>query len=338
MAGLGFDAWLGRAYAWPASDHFDGQRFHNLRPTKDRDFGQLFRWWRERDPEPWQWVDNQPWPAPPKRLAAATDLRATFVNHATVLLQVGGVNILTDPTWSRRASPFRWAGPSRVRDPGVAFEDLPPIDLVVVSHSHYDHLDTATLVRLNAAHRPLFVVGLGNGRLLRRLKIDRLVELDWWGRVEIAPGTTLTSVPVQHWSGRGLTDRNKTLWSGYVVEAPGGPIYFAGDTGYADHFRAARERFGAFRLALLPIGAFLPRWFMEVMHLSPDDAIKAHRDLEAQTSLAIHFGTFHLGDDGQHEAPDRLAEARTEAGLTGTQIWVPEFGEGRQIPPLRFDN
>lgn len=318
-------------YSGPVTDHFDGTQFVNNPKLAHQGGGDFFKWILTRDRGPWdEWTSAPPGPPPPKSVSGDA-MRVTFVNHATTLIQLGGINVLTDPIWSYRCSPVTWAGPRRHRDPGIRFEDLPKIDAVLVSHNHYDHMDVATLQRLAREHDPLFVVGLGNGALLAKNGIANVRELDWWQWHELR-GTRIHSVPAQHFSARGLCDRDGNLWTGFVVEHPdAGRAYFAGDTGWGPHFAQIRERIGAPRLALLPIGAFRPEWFMSPVHIGPDDAIRAHDDLGAGTSMAIHFGTFPLGDDGQHEAPDRLRAAVTTRGLA-ERIWIPGFGEGRDVP------
>jgi len=318
----------------PPSDHFDGKRFRNEMPLGHAGSGDLIRWAMTRKPGPWRkWTDAEPGPRPIER-APRAEMRVTLVNHATVLLQMHGLNVLTDPVWSERASPVSWAGPRRARPPGLRFEDLPPIDLVLVSHNHYDHLDVETLRALCAAHAPRIVTGLGNASLCAAERIERVEELDWWQAIEIAPGLRLTAVPAQHFSGRGLGDRDATLWVGFVLESTeAGRAYFAGDTGLGPHFERIRERLGAPRLALLPIGAFLPEWFMQPVHLSPREALEAHRILGASTSVAIHYGTFPLADDGQDEPTDELARALADAGAEAPRFWALEHGIARDVPP-----
>lgn len=316
------------------SNHFDGQQFHNQKPLQQAGFGDFLRWMLHREPGPWrEWTDATPGAPPPLRVSDER-LRVTFVNHSTVLVQMDGVNMLTDPIWSERASPFSWIGPHRVRPPGVRFEDLPPIHVVMISHNHYDHLDLPTLTRLARKHRPQFIVGLGNAALLQSAGIANVQELDWWQSIELTGGVRLTSTPSQHFSARGLYDRNATLWAGYVVEGTAGVIYFAGDTGYGPHFAQIRERFGPLRLAMLPIGAFRPAWFMSRVHLSPREAVQAHDALNASTSLAIHYGTFRLGDDGQDEPVVALIQAIKDHGDPVPRFWALDFGEGREVPPL----
>jgi L-ascorbate metabolism protein UlaG (beta-lactamase superfamily) len=235
-----------------------------------------------------------------------------MVNHSTVLLQTRGCNILTDPIWSERASPVPWAGPQRRRAPGVRWEDLPSIDVVLLSHNHYDHLDLPTLRRLARRGVSAYVAAKGLEKVVRHNGIEQVIELDWGESVEV--GTLrIHGVAAQHFSARGLFDRNRTLWCGHMIESAAGPIYFAGDTGFGPHFARIRERFGAPRLALLPIGAYEPGWFMRPVHMSPDEAVQAHHVLGAETSVAIHHGTFQLADEGLDTPRKRLAECAGEA-------------------------
>ena len=224
-------------------------------------------------------------------------LRTTFVNHSTVLLQQRTCHILTDPIWSERASPLSWIGPRRRRKPGVSWEDLPRIDAVLISHNHFDHLDLPTLRRLAARGDSTFVVAARGARLLRSEKIGPSYELDWGESVSLT-GFTVHCVPALHFSSRGISDRNRTLWCGYVIECQERFVYFAGDTAFGNHFDQIREEFGPPHLALLPIGAYEPRWFMSPVHMAPEEAIRAHEILAARTSIAIHHGTFQLADEG----------------------------------------
>jgi L-ascorbate metabolism protein UlaG (beta-lactamase superfamily) len=277
--------------------HFDGKRFYNPDAPQVRGFLDLLRWKLTSRPEPWPGFVADVEPSIPPASVEGRGLRATLVNHSTVLLQQRGVNILTDPIWSERASPVSWVGPRRRRKPGVSWEDLPPIDLVLISHNHYDHLDLPTLHQLAARGDSTFVVPVGVGQLLRSEKIGPVHELDW-GESSPFPGFTIHCVPAMHFSSRGIFDRNKTLWCGYMIECPERLVYFAGDTGFGAHFAQIREMFGSPHLALLPIGAYEPRWFMSAVHMAPDEAVKAHGILGAKTSIAIHHGTFQLTDEG----------------------------------------
>ena len=317
----------------PSGANFDGERFQNEAPTELRGFGDLLKWQLTKEPGSWrEWTDAPYGPPPPPRVGPG-ELRVPFINHATTLVQIDGINILTDPVWSDRVGPVSFLGPTRVRPPGIRFEDLPEIDVVVVSHNHYDHLDIPTLRRVGEAHNPRFFVGLGNAPILHKERIGNVVELDWWQTVELRNGVKLTAVPAQHGSNRGMADRNRTLWAGYVFEGEGGYVYFAGDTGFGPHFTGIRERFGSPRLAILPIGAFRPEWFMHPVHVSPPEAVQAHLVLGAYRSVGMHFGTFRMADDGQDEPVQKLVSARAREGVHEDHFWILDFGEGRDVPP-----
>ncbi|PWU12051.1 MAG: hydrolase [Terriglobia bacterium] len=287
--------------------HFDGTRFFNPDAPQVRGLLDLLRWKRtsraERSP---RFIADVTPSKPPVRVGAE-EIRVTMINHSTLLIQQAGWNILTDPIWSERASPLKAFGPRRHRAPGVRLEDLPPIDTVLLSHNHYDHLDPATLRALLGRHRPHFVVPIGLGQWLRSRNMVPVHELDW-GESWRDRGTVIHSVPALHFSGRGLFDRNQTLWCGYVIEAARRISYFAGDTGFGNHFAWIRERFGPPSVAFLPIGAYEPRWFMSPVHMAPDEAARAHQILGARTSIAIHHGTFQLADESIDAPKKRLRE------------------------------
>jgi L-ascorbate metabolism protein UlaG (beta-lactamase superfamily) len=256
-------------------------------------------------------------------------VRVTFINHATTLIQLDGVNVLTDPIWSDRASPVSFAGPHRVRPPGIRFEDLPPIDAVVLSHNHYDHMDVATLQRLQSTYPRLRVfTGLGNRAFLTAQHLDQVFEMDWWQTTPLAgTAVTITSVPNQHFSNRGLLDSDQTLWTAWVLEGTNGRAYFGGDTGYGPHFKAVGDKLGPFRLAVLPIGAYLPEWFMAPVHMSPADAVKAKGELGAKVMVPVHYGTFPLADDGETQPVEELRKSTQDP-----DVWILGFGEGREVP------
>jgi L-ascorbate metabolism protein UlaG (beta-lactamase superfamily) len=308
------------------------RRFRNETDIRHEGFGDLVRWLAHRDPGPWRrWTDVAPSPAPPFRVGRG-DLRVTFVNHSTVLVQMDGVNILTDPIWSERCSPVSFAGPRRVVPPGLRFEQLPPIDVVLLSHNHYDHMDLPTLRQLTDERRPRILAPLGNARTLERGGVPGAGELGWWETARVREGIHVHAVPAQHFSGRGLFDRDRALWAGFVVTGPAGSVYFAGDTGFGPHFAKIRERYGPPRLALLPIGAYRPEWFMSRVHMSPDEALSSHRILGAGTSVGIHFGTFRLADDGQDEPAERIGARLAEEAEPAPRFWILGFGEGRDVP------
>jgi L-ascorbate metabolism protein UlaG (beta-lactamase superfamily) len=261
------------------------------------------------------------------------DTSVTWIGHATVLLQTAGVNILTDPQFSERASPVQFAGPRRVVPPTPGLADLPHIDAVLISHDHYDHLDLASVKALAAqpGGSPRFFAGLGSKRWFAEQGIADVVELDWWDRIEFK-GLDLHFVPVQHWSKRTLTDENQRLWGGWVVRQPAFSFYFAGDTGYSMDFADVGKRFGGFDLAAIPIGAYEPRWFMKVMHVNPEESVRIHRDVKSRVSLGIHWGTFDgLTDESLYEPPKALAAAAAKAGLAPEEFFVLKHGETRRL-------
>ena len=315
-------------YNGPVSDHFDGTRFFNPdHPGTDRSLRDMLRWKLGEKPAAW-----------PKHVAvrqmtpdASVDgLRITMVGHATLLIQTPGLNVLTDPLWSDRASPVPFAGPRRVTPPGIAFADLPPIDTILLSHNHYDHLDVATLRRLHADHRPLIVTPLGNDTILRRaIPEAQVVAGDWGDRFALKGNAEVHIVPAHHWSARGVGDRRMALWGGFMLGTAAGSVYFAGDTGYGDGaiFRAMRDRYGAPDVALLPIGAYAPRWFMADQHTDPHDAVQMMIDLEARHAIGIHWGSFQLTDEAREEPLALLRQALDERGIAPERFVAASPGD-----------
>jgi L-ascorbate metabolism protein UlaG (beta-lactamase superfamily) len=315
-------------YRGPVSDHFDGERFRNADPSwqSERSF---LKWQLERERGFWpEWIDSESGPAPPVRVGDGR-MRVTWVNHATLLLQVENLNILTDPIWSERCSPVSFLGPRRHRAPGLRFDDLPPIDVVLVSHNHYDHLDIATLRRLQWRFAPRILTPLGNSLLMSRVGIRGATELDWWQSVRLNEHVEITCVPSQHFCARGLSDRNRALWGGFVIATRSGNVYFAGDTGWGTHFERIRERFRSIRLAMLPIGAYLPRWFMKPAHIDPAEAVEAHKVLGADVSVPMHYGTFRLSDEGEAQPVADLRRAIAANGVSSFEII--RHGEGFEV-------
>jgi L-ascorbate metabolism protein UlaG (beta-lactamase superfamily) len=325
---------MSRHYKGPVSGHFDGERFFDPHGAPPRSHRDLLRWFVDRH---WRgaksrWPSKAPSPyvdRPPQRVEGVA-WRISYIGHASLLIQTAGINILIDPVWSQRASPFRFAGPKRVNNPGIAFADLPLIDVVLVSHGHYDHLDLATLSQLTAVHRPLVITPFGNDTIMRNH--DPAISAqgyDWDDRVDIGSGATVTLVPAQHWSARNLSDRNMSLWASFVIETPTGRVYAVGDSAYGDgrYFREARQRYGPFRLAILPIGAYEPRWFMQDQHMNPAEAVQAFIDCEAEYALGHHYGTFQLTDEPMDAPLTELHEALHSAGIPAEQFRALQPGQ-----------
>lgn len=309
------------------SDHFDGKRFVNLTGAAGQPFSALPGLLRE---------PRTPWPArvdvtprrPPSRDGATAVV--TFIGHSTFLIQTAAGNVLTDPMYSQRAGPFNVFGPRRVRQPAVLFDELPPISIVLLSHNHYDHCDLRTLRMLADRFNPLVVTPLGNGPLVRTTGIDRVEELDWWqeGKAATLP---ITLTPAQHFSARGPFDRNRALWGGFTLVTGGARMFFAGDTGYAPFFRDIRRRLGSIDLALLPIGAYEPRWFMKDVHMNPAEAVQAHLDLESSQSVSMHFGTFQLTTEGIDEPVRALEAACRSRNIPPSRFRTLDFGESLRM-------
>jgi len=323
VAALGVPSfWISqmKTYAGPVSDHFDGTRFFDRDGVPPKSLREVLRWQFGRDRQRHVWPEWAPSPyadTPPARVEGDR-VRLSFVGHASWLIQTSGLNILVDPVWSERASPFSFAGPKRHNDPGIAFEALPKIDIVLVSHGHYDHLDVATLSRLAAKCSPRVVTPLGNDVTMRDAdeKI-RAEAFDWHQRVELGGGVAVTLVPTRHWSARGMFDRNRALWASFVLETPVGKLYVVCDSGYGEgrHFRRVAEAYGPLRLAILPIGAYEPRWFMQDQHMNPSDAVKALADCGAVQALAHHHGTFQLTDEAIDAPVEALSAALDDAKI-----------------------
>jgi L-ascorbate metabolism protein UlaG (beta-lactamase superfamily) len=272
----------------------------------------------------------------PRLSSGLGDLRVTYVNHATVLIQIDGINILTDPIWSKYAGPTSWLGVKRVRPPGVAFEALPKIDFVLVSHDHYDHLDAPTIERLAQRDHPKFIVGSGVATRLTSIDIPArdITELDWWNEINVAGARMrIIFVPARHGSGRGPFTEACTLWGGFVIATPDEEVYFAGDTGLGAFVDEIAARFSRIRLAILPIGAYEKRWFMKTQHMNPEDAVLVHRKLRAAQSMGIHYGTFAEHPEQAIDAHEKdLAAALASQAIEPSRFWVLGFGEARSVP------
>ena len=311
------------------SDHFDGKRFVNPTGIAGQPFSAVPRMLREpRKPWPARIDQRERRPAPLDGAAAVV----TFIGHSTFLIQTAAGNILTDPMYSQRAGPLRLLGPRRVRQPAVAFDDLPPISTVLLSHNHYDHCDLPTLRMLARRFDPIVVTPLGNGALVRSAGIHRVEELDWW-----QPATTsalsITLTPACHFSARTPFDRNCALWGGFMLAAGRMRLFFAGDTAYAPFFCDVRQRLGPIDVALLPIGAYEPRWFMQAVHMNPAEAVQAHLDLQAAISVGMHFGTFRLTTEAIDDPLRALEDACRERSIPRSRFRPLDFGESVRVDP-----
>ena len=315
-------------YSGPVSDHFDGLRFFPPGGARDKSLGDLFKMLRDGRRLRAPWPENPPTlpcAAPPARVEAT---RVAFIGQATFLIQTQGVNLLTDPVWSERAGPYGWLGPKRATPPALALAELPPLDAILLSHNHYDHMDLATLSKLAQARPCPVLTPLGNDTILTRH--DSRIEaraLDWGQSAEVGP-LRVTLEPALHWSARGRGDRRMALWGSFMIEGAAGSLYFAGDTGYGDGslWPEIAARHGRVRLALLPIGAYAPRWFMREQHCDPDEAVAIFQALDAEQAIACHWGTFRLTDEPYDEPPLRLATALVRAGIAPERFVAPPPG------------
>lgn len=321
-----------RGYEGEVSDHFDGKEFFTpgVSPHDklyEHGHGKFFWKWILRKPKNhWKYVKNKFRTVPEKRVNSDR-VFITYINHSTVLIQTKGLNIITDPVFSKRIGPLPILKLHRYRDPGVKIEELPHIDVVLLSHNHYDHMDIKSLRFISVRDNPKILTPLGNSYYLKTRRVRGAKDMDWWDKEVISQDISVVSVPSQHFSARAISDRNKTLWSGFIIETPRGPIYFAGDTGYGDFIERIKEKYSKFILGLIPIGAYKPEWFMAPVHTSPEEAIKIHKDLNIETSIAIHFGTFKLADDGQDEAKEMIRDIVSNNLIPRVDFRVLENGQ-----------
>jgi L-ascorbate metabolism protein UlaG (beta-lactamase superfamily) len=321
-------------YRGPRTDHFDGTHFINEEPFNEQQPSELARWQLSRHRGAWPDSDAILGPAPPARVGGGS-VRVTMVNHATVLLQMDSLNILTDPVWSKKVGFEGEIGVRRHRPPGIPFDSLPRIDVILISHDHYDHMDLPSLLRLQRRYHPRIITGLGNPGYLASQGVQGAEQLDWWQSVKIGAAVRVTAVPARHWSGRSLTDRYERLWEGFVIEGARDTIYFAGDTGWGRMYGELHARWSRFTLALLPVAPFRPRWYMARKHLSPDDAVRAAIETRSATVIPIHWGTFELGDDGESEAVDTLrAVVDKLPAPCRPRLEVLRNGEHAEVGPL----
>lgn len=317
-------------YKGPKSDHFNGRRFYYKEYLHS--FKDMLKWALEMKKVKWpEWIVDPPQPKPEARVQQ-DELKVTYINHGTLLIQMDGLNILTDPIWSERSGPWGRLGPKRVRAPGVKLADLPEIDVILISHDHYDHLEFGTLRLLNQKYSPHIIVGLGVQTLLEKIS-SRVIELDWWQSYTIPKTRTeITFVPARHYSGRTMAGNNRTLWGGFVLQGSQGPVYYAGDTGYDELIEAIKQRFGKFRLTLLPIGSYEKRWYMKTQHMNPEDAVQVHLLLESGQSIGYHYATFAEHPEQTIDAHEKdLSAALRKYKLRETAFWALGFGEGRYV-------
>ena len=335
FSGLGARNFMTSTRRFPLSDHCDGRRFFNPRHHVNRNWLEVLKW--KFTSKPAAWPDKIDLPPPPPLPPPPLDgtIAATWINHATVLLQTRHGTLLTDPIFSERTSPVSWAGPQRVHPPGVAWDHLPPVDVILLSHDHYDHCDMPTLRRFAAAPRPpLVITPLGNADLLHAagFAASQIVELDWWEAHEINPGFFVRATPARHWSNRVSGSRNHRLWSGFFVHAGGRTAYYSGDTGYDDQmFKDVRAQCGQPDLGIIPIGAYEPRWFMAVQHCDPAEALRIHQEVGAQRSIGVHWGTFQLTDEAREAPVSGLENALRQASLAAETFRVLQPGESLHV-------
>ncbi len=312
-------------------DHYDGRFFSNPWMKSNHNFLDVIKWQWTRHPAKWPlWLDDNKKPTliqPTKQKS----LTITFVNQASFYIQTQNLSLLTDPVFSMRTSPVTFAGPKRVRPPGLQISEIPKLDIVLISHNHYDHMDKESIQQLSARFNPLFIVPLKNKELVQSFGAKRVIELDWWQESQELPLIKVTLVPSQHWSSRGFFDRNTALWGGFVIEADGLNVFFAGDTGYGPHFSWIQKKWPGMDLSILPIGAYEPRWFMGAYHMNPQDAVKAHKDLNARRSIGCHFGTFQLTDEAIDAPLKDLEKAKAIYQIQDEHFQTLMNGESLQI-------
>nr|BDD45278.1 membrane protein [bacterium] len=322
----------GAYYEGGVSNHFDGERFYNPGYSHKHGLLDLLKWKLTSDKKPWSDIKPSKHDTPPEKVEDS-NIRVSYIGHATLLIQTEGMNILTDPMLSNRASPVSWVGPKRVIDPGIKFEHLPKIDVVLVSHNHYDHLDLKTLEKIWNRDKPRIITALGNDSIIKSHNQDIEVGAYDWGDSVTIGNISVHLEPMYHWSKRTLFDANKALWAAFVIKTPNGNIYFAGDTGYGDgtYFKETVSKYGKFRLAILPIDCYEPRWFMKHSHMNPEEAVLVHKILGEPNTVGIHFGVFPLADTG-YEEPLRDLETAKQKHKISDRFRTLDVGGYWNIP------
>lgn len=303
------------------------KRFVNPSGVEAKSFWDVLKWKTSTTPTEWPESLPKEYNFENKKDINDTQIAVTFINHSSFLLQFNDLNILTDPVFSKRVSPISWAGPKRVREPGMSFKELPRIDIVIVSHNHYDHLDVESLKILNQKFTPIFLIPVGDAKLLKSYGITNFKELHWWQTALFSDDLRICFTPSQHFSNRGLFDKDKSLWGSYMLSYKGKNVYFGGDTGYSNHFKKIAKHFKNISLSLLPIGAYEPRWFMRDVHTNPKDAVIAHKDLNSKLSIGMHFGTFQLTDEGINDPVYDLKDALKKQNLSTEEFITLGVGQ-----------
>ena len=335
--GAGFASWKPSNFYYngPTSDHFNGTNFYNPGGVAPRKITEVIKWQlgggKAKWPSEYPSVFDK---AKPHPRIEGNEIKITMIGHASLLVQVSGLNFITDPVFVDRASPFQFAGPRRVNPPGVRFEDLPPIDYVLLSHNHYDHLDLATLDQLVNDHGATIVCPLGNDAIVgKKNSKAKFVTGDWGDVSDLKNGVRVHFEPTHHWSARGIKDRRMALWAAFVLETPQGKIYHVGDTGFHDglNYQALLDKHGEMQVSILPIGAYEPRWFMRGQHQNPDEAVQGHLICRSKTTIAHHWGTFQLTDEAIEAPLEALAEAKQKHGISDDDFVVLRPGEARVI-------
>lgn len=313
-------------YRGPKSDHFNGHQFQNPSQVSAKGFGDVGKYMQTRQRDIWTKIHDPHVHKERIERADGNEIQYTFINHSTFLIQINGVTILTDPIFSKYCSPIPAPPMRRHRPPGVSLDLLPEIDLVLISHNHYDHMDRWSIKQIIKKWNPRFICPLGNKHTIEKMGGNEVTEIDWWESTKFR-SLNITATPTNHFSSRGLYDRNTSLWSGFVIGGSAKKIYFLGDSGYSSIFKEIGENLGPMDLSLIPIGAYKPRWFMGPIHVSPDEAVLVHQDVQSRKSVAMHFGTFALADDNPASAIQEFNQAIINHDIPEDEFVIVEEGK-----------